>query len=490
MCSRNLCFRCLWFVVTGSVVLTVPVFAQLNPMTREEAGQIAQRLVQAAQHPGAIYWLSTNDLPAQREVPEYDHDLRAALARQQGSWAPGEIPLCAVTIEEWSASWFKVNSYFEQAYIFPLNFNPKPELDSSVTVNLWTGYVEMDVSRGGKTNTELGLGGYPVLSLEQQRTRALDIARAMLGDGTLDIRDIWPPGGGDAEGGTVFVICKVDPNTGARLPQVAELSINARTGWLEMASVMNRPVTVSTTPSLTESQARDIAANFVASLGINITRWTEGYAADDFFPSVVLQSCADNGLCVVEDGLLEQHLVWMFVGVQPWTDPQGQQCEMPHIISVNAHTGQVMGDFAAMIDASPNKRKNPLKQQLPDIREIMEMRLNGRGSYLWMPMQLSHGRIYIWEKYADNFGAKWDGYRLKGSRGAVVIPSSEKLKYRGQWYIPLRRLCEVTGMWLWFDNAQKVPLVRAEWLKPKYPLAQSVRSAVPSKPDVPMGERR
>ncbi len=107
-----------------------------------------------------------------------------------------------------------------------------------------------------------------------------------------------------------------------------------------------------------------------------------------------------------------------------------------------------------------------------------------------MPMQLQKGRIYIWEKYADNFGAKWDGYRLKGSRGAVVIPSSEKLKYRGQWYIPLRRLCEVTGMWLWFDNAQKVPLVRAEWLKPKYPLAQSVRSAVPSKPDVPMGERR
>lgn len=488
MCSHHLWLMVMWSVVTWSVVLTVPASAQLTTLSREEAGQIAQRLVQAGQFPGNIYWLSTNDLPAQREVPEYDHDLRAALAEQQGPFAPGTIPLSAVTVEEWPSSWFEMNSFFEQAYIFPLDFNPKPELDASVTVNLWTGRADIHLSRGSKTNTELGLGGHPLLSLEQQRTRALDIARTMLGEGILDLRGIHPPNGDNAERITIFVICKVDPNTGARLLQAAELCINPRTGWLEDATVINRPTTVSTTPSITEAQARDIAANYMAGMGINITEWTEGYIGGGFFRGAILPYYADNGLWVVEDGLLEQHLVWQFIGISTWTDGAGQQHEMPYMMAVNAHTGQVMSDFGAGGGGPP--LKHPLKQQPPSIREIMELKLNGRGSYLWMPMQLSQGRIYIWEKYADNFGAKWDGHRLKGSQGAVVIPASEKLKYKGQWYIPLRRLCEVTGMWLWFDNAQKVPLVRAEWLKPKYSLAQSARFAVPSKPDVPMGEKR
>jgi hypothetical protein len=241
------------------VFLTVPAFAQLNPITRAEAGQIAQRLVQAGQFPGNIYWLSTSDLPIQGEVPWYDHDLRAALSEQEGPIDPEVTSIAAVTVEWWETSWFEVNSFFEQVYVFPLDFNPKPEIGASVTVNLWTGRADIHLFRGSKTNTELGLGSYPVLSLEQQRTRALDIARTMLGEGILDVRGIRPPNGDNAERITIFVICKVDPNTGARLLQAAELCINPRTGWLEDATVINRPTTVSTTPSITEAQARDIA---------------------------------------------------------------------------------------------------------------------------------------------------------------------------------------------------------------------------------------
>jgi len=432
-----------WVIIASLLLLqSESISQQPQHMTREEAAQIAKVILQVGQFPGTLYWTTTQELPAQQEVPWYDTTLLNRLAEQGKA---------SITIEFMNVSWFHPSSPYEEAYVFPLTFNPIPDRAVGVFVNRWTGFLQFNLPRKDltETNTALGLGNYPVLTLEQKRLRALEIAQKVLGAGTFVVRDEFspPPSEGDvAEWGTCFLIYKIDPQTNARLLKSAILWINSRTGWLEAATIINRPTTISTIPKNTEQQARNIAINYLSTMGITVTQWVNEYVGGKPFHGSLLPGYVDTGLFVIEDGLLQQHLIWQLVYIGTY----GNNQERASSIIIDAHTGEVLNNFSlALVSRCLRKslHQAPLK--------IYSFLINDKETIIVAPLLLQNGRIYIWEEYTDNLGVNWDRKRLTGANTSLCFSVGEWLIYKGRRYLPLRRLCEVAGIYLEWDNRRK-----------------------------------
>ncbi|MFZ8852636.1 hypothetical protein [Fervidibacter sp.] len=221
-------------------------------MTREQAGQIILQFAQVWQYPGVLHWLTTDTLPAKMEVPEWDMDLISYLASQGGNWN--------ATMGHWQASWFGTGMIYGDVYYFLVTFDQYPERYRIAKVNAWTGYCELEPFRGYRgdeyeTNENLGLGNYPVKTFDELRNIAVNIARQLLDDGTLEVLTVpYSPDKYQVLADMVwgFIVFKVDPKTGAHLPQMVELWINSRTGWLEKGALWKRTVTVSTMPLISK----------------------------------------------------------------------------------------------------------------------------------------------------------------------------------------------------------------------------------------------
>ncbi len=82
------------------------------------------------------------------------------------------------------------------------------------------------------------------------------------------------------------------------------------------------------------------------------------------------------------------------------------------------------------------------------------------------------GRVYIAQDYLPVFKVQFQNNRLHGRNGEIYLIKDELRQIKGKIYIPLRRICEVSGIRLWWDNERKVPILRAEWLEPRKLLAQ------------------
>jgi hypothetical protein len=169
----------------------------------------------------------------------------------------------------------------------------------------------------------------------------------------------------------------------------------------------------------------------------------------------------DFGLFVVEDGLLEQHLVWMLPCVWEW---QGQR--RGSLVGVNAHTGEVMTSVpASLVLYERRQRKN--WEQHREV-EVFGLQLNGAPAYLWFsPMRLVANRLYIQSRFARSFGVDYQDGRLSGKMGVHRLNPWERLHRNGIEYVPLRDVCEVAGIRLHWDNQRKVPILHAEWLDVK-----------------------
>jgi hypothetical protein len=250
------------------------------------------------------------------------------------------------------------------------------------------------------------------------------------------------------------------------------MTLNSRTGNLEGGIFYNRPVTISTKPTITEAQARQIVLNFLKENGLTFQDWLHGFVGFSIIPGTdtVIADYVHEGLEVTEDGMLEQFLAWIL----PFKFIRAGETGAAVLI-VNAHTGEVMPSFSMAMEIwqrkwQPRKTgKQPIKQ---DTRLIQMMLFNGYLTYLNAPLILQDGRIYISKDYIDNLGVVLEGNKLKGQRGEISIRDEKQLHYMGREYLPFRRICEVTGIRLWWDNEQKMPILRAEWLEPRKLLAR------------------
>ncbi len=440
-------------------------------MTREQAAQIALQFAQVGQYPGVLHWLNTDSLPAKMEVPEWDRDLIAYLAAQGDNWN--------ATMGDEESSWFGTGLIFGDVYYFLVTFDQYPERPRVAKVNAWTGYCELEAFREYRgddyeTNEDLGLGNYPVKTYEELQNIALNIARQLLGEGSYDVLTVpYTPDKQPykqkvlADMGWGFVIFKVNPKTGAHLPQMVEVWINSRTGWLEQGKLWNRPVTVSTTPLISKEEAKKLAEQYLSGLSITVNGWLEdGFYGGEIIHKVAFPNYAVVGLYVYEDDLLEQHLVWSLIFT--WTKDDGSlSCGW---VRVDALTGNVklFGDQSLDLLSKRQKRI----QRKANVLERSELYLNGKCIDLETPMICVNGRVFINADYSDNLGAQWDGGKLKGRYGKVQIGAMDRLYHFGKLYLPLRRICEVSGIRLWWDNEGKVPVLRAEWLESRKLLAQ------------------
>jgi hypothetical protein len=498
------------FVLIGAMCITVAIqqigcYTQPTIMTREQAAQIASQFVQVGNYPGTLHWLTTQDLPTKQEVDEGNFALIDQLAEQGFDWS--------ITKKKGIAGWFGNGGAYKDTYIFLVTFSQFPDKTTTITVNAWTGYCELEPFREiGETNEQLGLGGFPIKTIDELRNIALNIAQQLLGPGSYDVLTVpYTPDKQQflADYFWGFIIFKIDPKTGAHLPQMVELFLNSRTGWLECGRFWKRPVNVSTVPNLSKDEAKKKATQALAQLGITVTGWLDdGFYGGQIFNKDAFPYNAVVGLYVIEDDLLRQFLRWIFIFT--YTDSSGQK--RYDFISVDAHTGAVV--FSANLSVELSHQQVRKKQQeissgkakqkeseirrMPNtleeliqieedfwkkyrIRIVPGMYINGEGVHLEEPMLLFNGRLYIEVGYAANpecFGTRWDEKtkKLRGKYGEVVIKPSEQLKYHEQWkqyllrgrlYIPLRRICEVAGIRLEWNHKEKVPMLWAEWLKPK-----------------------
>lgn len=83
-----------------------------------------------------------------------------------------------------------------------------------------------------------------------------------------------------------------------------------------------------------------------------------------------------------------------------------------------------------------------------------------------------NNRVYIAQDYLPAFKVQMRDSKLYGRNGEIRLAKDELRRFKGKVYVPLRRVCEVSGIRLWWDNERKVPILRAEWLEPRKLLAQ------------------
>jgi hypothetical protein len=434
---------------------------QPTMMTREEVGQILLRFAQAGNYPGTIHWLTVDDLPEKQEVHEDDRTLIERLIKEGRDWA--------VTMCEFTPTWLGAGAeLYGTSYCFLITFPQWPDRLVTARVNAYTGYCEIEPYRKiGETNDELGYGNLPVKTFEELKEIALSIARQTIGSGDFWVfaepYDLSNPKHYElaSKGACYFLIFKRDPATGARLPQMVELVLNCRTGTLEAGSLYNRPVIVSTKPAITDEQAKQALRNYVAQFGYEIVDWLpEGYHAGKIIDHNALGRDAIVGLHVVEGPFLEQYLMWILIGVYRYDGEARLVMAM-----VNAHTGEVVPGFSSAIHLSIAPKSG--KREKIDNFTIC---INGKLIHLHSRMVLTNGRIYIPVSWIYSFGVNWDGIRLVGRRGEMIIKT--KLWRNKQLYLPLRSICEVLGIRLWWDNERKVPILKVDWLDAKRMLEQ------------------
>ncbi len=462
--------RIRWTLSGLCLLLSVRISISQTPtiMTREQAGQIALQFAQVGQYPGVLHWITNDALPAKMEIPEWDMDLISYLASQGDNWN--------ATMGHGRASWFGTGVIFGDVYYFLVTFDRYLERTRIAKVNVWTGYCELESFRWYRgddyeTNEDLGLRDYPVKTFDELQNIAVNIARKLLGDGNFDILTV--PYAPDkyqvlADMGWGFIVFKVDHKTGAHLPQMVELWINSRTGWLEKGSLWKRPVTVSTTPLISKEEAKRLAERYLSDLGITVTKWFEdGFYGGEIINKVAFPYYAVVGLYVFEDELLEQHLVWSLIGTSKWDDGR-LSCEW---IMVDALTGAVKFFGAQSLDLSLKLINKQVQRKLRRF-ELFKLSVNGKLVDIWTPILCVKGRTFICVDYCDNLGAEWVGNRLKGRNGEVRIGKRDTMHHYGKLYLPLRSICEVSGIRLWWDNERKIPNLRIGWLELKKLIAR------------------
>lgn len=448
---------CLLFTAVALSTHAQPSF--VPPMlTREGAAQIALRVVQVTGYPARVEWLTVQDLPAGIEVYERDEELQTQLALQNKNHIP--------TMYDRFTGWLGQYGPYVQNYCFVCTFDHWPNKSTCIYVNAWTGFCRVENWREDKdeepyweTNTELGLSSFVFKSAEEIREIALQMARNLLGAGEFRVY-MSPPDTPNhpllPEAWYKILVVKVDPLSGAYLPQMMLANLNARTGWLEEGVFWNRPVMVSTTPHLSLEQARQIADNYAyQQLGVHVAEWLElGWNSAQI---IELPGTALSGLQVWEEDMLTQRLVWCIIGR---ISLQGH--DWYEIFEVDAHTGELLVEGVQAL--SPSSAPESKRHQQVEKR-VRSLYLNGHEVSFFTPLILRQGRMYLALRYVPAFATQWDGRSLTGRAAKSLQP---RVLWRGKvGYVLLRYVCQAAGIRIHWDNRRKIPILYAEWLDVK-----------------------
>ncbi|MEM4547027.1 MAG: hypothetical protein QW328_09765 [Nitrososphaerota archaeon] len=446
-------------LITGLAVMWCHVWlegplagqTQMSMMSREEAAHIVRQFLSACGFSTNFHWQTTQDLPAGIEVPTWDWDLRRQLAPEDKDYTTVD--------EDYASRWIKDDTPYSLSYLFY-----KDDPPAEMVVNAWTGFLRFRQYALFDSNTEeRGLANYPILTADQQRERALTVARNLFGvDVNLEVVGEDPDLTGENSGR--FLIFEKDLKTGAYLLRIAFFYINSRSGEVDGAKISNRPVVISTVPNLTKEEAWQIAVQAMRdSLPIELRKIATFniVGEEKVDPSVE----GKTGLHVAEDSFLTQVLIWLFHFKSNlfWDE------DAVGMVAVDAMTGEIwpgQTQSFGFVGYAPEE----------DARELIfrEIKINDKDCILGVPLVLRDGRTYIWEGYGHKFGVERISHRLRNKQRKfeVTLSVKEIWQRKGRTYLPLHRICEVAGIRLWWDNERKVPILRVDWLDTKRLLVQ------------------
>jgi len=105
------------------------------------------------------------------------------------------------------------------------------------------------------------------------------------------------------------------------------------------------------------------------------------------------------------------------------------------------------------------------KQDLSEVKQIRSIYLNNEEIEL-KRIFFKNNRIYIAQDYLPVFKTELRDSMLYGRNGGIHLAPGELQWFKGKAFVALRRVCEVSGIRLWWDNLRKVPILQAEWLEP------------------------
>lgn len=417
---------------TTFILLTLVTMTDAQIMTREEAAVIARAVCDKIGLSGQpLRWQTTQELPTPVEVPEDDHDLQDALALMGYNPQPTLYPLM-------SALPFVSTPYDDLNYIYWCG-------DFMVAVNAYSGQVLAE----RQSNF---VRGESVLPKDRLESIAHQLTQAFLGNKPWRWRyRVIPDNPVDS---AYFSAIAFDPSSGADLLDFVNITLNATTGELLDISVYQRTVTVSTEPLLTSDEAKNLAESALKS----------------FHPeSTIIAHPEDDLLLVFEDSARKQFLAWRFHYTVFYKTEEGFQTGLESFIMIDAHIGQVLWreEWVPMGIKTPPKRRHGFEGNL--------LVLNGRWMTFGQPLLLRNGRVYLWTGYLPFFKIEQrDSYLVVEDR-QLRLAKVDLIRFNGRQYVALRAICDFAGIRLWWDNKQKVPVLRAEWLEAKKILAQRQR---------------
>ena len=181
---------------------------------------------------------------------------------------------------------------------------------------------------------------------EQARNLALDYARAHYPDfDTLNltlVTDQLVDQGEESDKFYSFQWVRLDPDSGATLPFMARIRVNAATGEIASYTNLRQEVTVSTQPQIDEAQANAAALQAVA----------------ETLPQAQVESSALGVTALPQDEAYSSQMLLWQVMVTGLSNEMGYTPGA--LVFVNAHTGEVerVDPFAGTAwDASPSDRQ-------------------------------------------------------------------------------------------------------------------------------------
>ncbi len=365
----------------------------------------------------------------------------------------------------------------------------QPEVDAEeYSINYYTGDVWAFYNDWERQQWILPAGSQ--LTRDQCYAIALDFVRqrfpnfdqrnmVLVGEGANTVSGEKTGGGTYEEKKRIFVWYEVDPQSGARLLNACCAKVWDVSGAVTSYWEMQRTTQVSPLPTLTEQQAAAIVLDYLF-----VTYGAEGDTLE-LIPDEELSLDCKSGLWMYEDEFMTQRLVWRF--------------PIPPFIGVDAHTGQVVfdeglggggtGKEGRKIKKAPVPRKfayRPLPYQRGKLvllvkgweREPLlvgpQMQvLRWRETAVWRrtelhglssPPLLRQGRHWLAVDYFKGFGAqvRWQGQQVEivGKHGLRAKRTPRWI--RGKSYLPVRVLEEVALARLWWDEKERVLVVRLE----------------------------
>jgi len=452
-----------WIVIyVLEVVLFLSVIHSQTIMTREEAAQYALRAAKALNT--SVRWLSISELPVGEEVCEDEIDKIDKYALMGFDYENivsiiKRLPLGKSHFLDNINYYFPcdhgsiiVNAFSGATYVigkFPTNITELNEQQitslASNIVNTFFGSIDHEWKINISSLTDEFITVHfsshkPSIGLKSGRRRAHITFNH---DGSIRSAYFYP--------------LSDDINISMTLEQAKEI----------VSQALEEAYTTGKTTYLYFYHHEIIKINLPKVRFICFGKHSEAVATESLFRLFPIYEEKEEGIYFYEeDYFLQPKYVYVILATIEIVDNNTKEWTC-YLIDINTHEVEGLGltDFTIYFLGAPMKVINKQTKN-KDITNYFKNIVILDDKLVTINYALfRNNRIYIDKNYLPVFKAHMQDNKLYGRNGHIHLNKDDLLKFKNRLYISLRRICEITGIRLWWDNLRKIPILRSEWLR-------------------------